>query len=74
MEKFLKLLDSKKSNATEGESTTGVDLQIPLKKGWRRETIFENVTSECEIEGDVCYYSPGSQRKLRSIEQIQRVS
>lgn len=76
MEKFIYELDSKKSFKSKATNpcTTVFDLRAPLDNGWKRETSFERFSTESEIEGQVCYFFPGSTRKLHSIEQVQRVS
>lgn len=79
MEKFIDELNNKKiknaikSNENRVDATTSAQLRVPLQHGWKRETIFENVSREFEIEGEVYYYSPGSLRKLRSIEEVEKV-
>lgn len=51
-----------------------MELRAPLDKGWKRETIIRGLTKNGQIRGDVCYYAPGSQIKLKHIGQIQTVS
>lgn len=67
-----KYVQTSESNA-DTDCTKKNDLQAPLKNGWKRETIFETLTKTSEIEGQVFYYSPGSQRKLQSIQSVQKV-
>lgn len=49
------------------------ELRGPLDKGWKRETIIRGLTKNGQIRGDVCYYAPGSQIKLKHIGQVQTV-
>lgn len=49
------------------------ELRGPLEKGWKRETIIRGLTKNGQIRGDVCYYAPGSQTKLKHIGHIQTV-
>ncbi len=46
-------------------------IRLPLKFGWRRETIIKEVHKN-GIKGDVIYYSPCS-KKLRTFQEIERV-
>lgn len=34
------------------------DLQIPLERGWKRETVIKGLGKTGVIKGDVLYYSP----------------
>lgn len=49
------------------------ELRAPLEKGWKRETIIRGLTKNSQIRGDVSYYAPGSQTKLKHIGSIQTV-
>lgn len=49
------------------------DLRAPLEKGWKRETVIRGLTKSGQIRGDVYYYAPGSQTKLKHIGQVQTV-
>lgn len=79
MDTILKKLSSKKYNQSNNQKTKEnnpitPDFRAPLLKGWKREIVFENFSSEAKIDsGAVIYYSPGSQRKLQSIEAIRKV-
>lgn len=62
---------------SEGEDSQIInitELRAPLELGWKRETIIKGLTKAGQIRGDVCYYSPGSNVKLKSIGQIFTVS
>lgn len=50
------------------------ELRAPLDKGWKRETIIRGLTKNGQIRGDVYYYAPGTQTRLKHIGQIQTVS
>lgn len=50
------------------------ELRAPLEKGWKRETIIRGLTKNSQIRGDVSYYAPGSQTKLKHIGSIQAVN
>lgn len=50
------------------------DLRAPLEKGWKRETIIRGLTKNSQIRGDISYYAPGSQTKLKHIGSIQTVT
>lgn len=59
---------------SEGEEQFNInDLKLPIEKGWRRETIIRGLTKNGQIRGDVHYYAPGSQAKLKHISQIQTI-
>lgn len=47
------------------------ELRQPLDKGWKRETIIRGLTKNGQIRGDVYYYAPGSQTKLKHMSQVQ---
>lgn len=47
-------------------------IKVPLRYGWRRETIIKEVHRN-GIKGDVIYYSPCS-KKLRTFQEIERVN
>lgn len=49
------------------------ELRAPLEKGWKRETIIRGLTKNGQIRGDVCYYAPDSQTKLKHISHVQAV-
>lgn len=49
------------------------EIHAPLDKGWKRETIIRGLTKSGQIRGDVYYYAPGSQTRLKHIGQIQTV-
>uniref|UniRef100_W4VRC8 Putative toutatis n=1 Tax=Corethrella appendiculata TaxID=1370023 RepID=W4VRC8_9DIPT len=56
---------------SEGEDQVNIkDLRAPVDKGWRRETIIRGLTKNGQIKGDVFYYAPGSQNKLKNINQV----
>ncbi|XP_044588575.1 bromodomain adjacent to zinc finger domain protein 2B isoform X7 [Cotesia glomerata] len=44
------------------------DLQIPLERGWKRETIIKGLGKTGIIKGDVLYYSPCGRRFLNSTD------
>lgn len=50
------------------------ELRSPLDKGWKRETVIRGLTKNGQIRGDVYYYAPGTQTRLKHIGQIQTVS
>lgn len=50
------------------------DLRAPIEKGWKRETVIRGLTKNGQIRGDVYYYAPGNQSKLKHIGQVQTVS
>lgn len=50
------------------------DLRAPLEKGWKRETVIRGLTKSGQIRGDVYYFAPGNQSKLKHIGQIQTVN
>lgn len=50
------------------------ELRVPLDKGWKRETVIRGLTKNGQIRGDVYYYAPGTQTRLKHIGQIQAVS
>ena len=52
--------------------TIEAKIKIPIKHGWRRETIVKEIHKN-GIKGDVIYYSPCN-KKLRSFQEIERVS
>lgn len=49
------------------------ELRAPLEKGWKRETIIRGLTKNGQIRGDVCYYAPDSQTKLKHITNVLAV-
>lgn len=68
------LADASGMSDSEGEEMVNLsELRAPLDKGWKRETIIRGLTKGMQIRGDVCYYAPGSQMKLKHIGQIQTV-
>lgn len=68
------LADASGMSDSEGEEMVNLsELRAPLDKGWKRETIIRGLTKNMQIRGDVCYYAPGSQMKLKHIGQIQTV-
>lgn len=62
------------SDSDSEEQVNMNDLRAPLEKGWRRETIIRGLTKNGQIRGDVYYYAPSSQTKLKHIGQVQTVS
>lgn len=56
------------------EQVNMAELRAPLEKGWKRETVIRGLTKNGQIRGDVYYYAPGSQTKLKHIGQVQTVS
>lgn len=62
------------SDSDSEEQVNMNDLRAPLEKGWRRETVIRGLTKNGQIRGDVYYYAPGSQTKLKHIGQVQTVS
>lgn len=59
---------------SEGEELINMaELRAPLEKGWKRETIIRGLTKSGQIRGDVFYYAPGAQSKLKHIGQILTV-
>jgi len=54
-----------------GDRELEAKLKVPLKLGWRRETIVKEVYKN-GVKGDVIYYSPCS-KKLRTFQEIERV-
>lgn len=50
------------------------ELRAPLDKGWKRETVIRGLTKNGQIRGDVYYYAPGTQTRLKHIGQIQTVT
>lgn len=50
------------------------ELRAPLDKGWKRETVIRGLTKNGQIRGDVYYYAPGTQTRLKHIGQIQTVN
>lgn len=62
------------SDSDSEEQVNMSDLRAPLDKGWRRETVIRGLTKNGQIRGDVYYYAPGSQSKLKHIGQVQTVS
>lgn len=46
------------------------ELRAPLEKGWKRETIIRGLTKNGQIRGDVCYFAPESQTKLKHITHV----
>lgn len=59
---------------SEGEEQVNLtELQIPIAQGWKRETIIHGLTKNGQIKGDVYYLAPGSQTKLKSLNQIKDV-
>lgn len=68
------LADASGMSDSDGEDMANLsELRAPLDKGWKRETIIRGLTKNMQIRGDVCYYAPGSQMKLKHIGQIQTV-
>lgn len=57
----------------EDQPTNLNDLRIPLDKGWKRETVIRGLTKSGQIRGDVYYYAPATQTRLKHIGQIQAV-
>lgn len=59
---------------SEGEDQINMsELRAPLEKGWKRETVIRGLTKNGQIRGEVYYYAPGSQNKLKHIGQVQTV-
>lgn len=59
---------------SEGEEQINLnELRVPLDKGWQRETIIRGLTKNGQIRGDVYYYAPDSQTKLKHMNKIQEV-
>ncbi|KAJ6644557.1 Bromodomain adjacent to zinc finger domain protein 2B, partial [Pseudolycoriella hygida] len=68
------LADASGMSDSEGEEMVNLsELRAPLDKGWKRETIIRGLTKNMQIRGDVYYYAPGSQMKLKHIGQIQTI-
>lgn len=61
------------SDSETDEQINVADLRVPLDKGWRRETIIRGLSKNGLIRGEVIYYAPGSQTKLKHIGQVQAV-
>lgn len=69
------LADASGMSDSDGEEMVNLsELRAPLDKGWKRETIIRGLTKNMQIRGEVCYYAPGSQMKLKHIGQIQTVN
>lgn len=67
--------DTSGMSDSEGEEPINMsDLRAPLEKGWKRETVIRGLTKNGQIRGDVYYYAPGNQNKLKHIGQVQTVS
>ncbi|CAB0030639.1 unnamed protein product [Trichogramma brassicae] len=49
-------------------SHTEKDLQLPLERGWKRETLIRGISKNCTINGDVSYYSPCGKPFRNSME------
>lgn len=68
------IAESGMSESESEEQVNLAELRVPLQQGWRRETIIHGLTKNGQIKGDVYYMAPGSQTKLKSMQQIQDVS
>lgn len=69
------LADASGMSDSDGEELQNLsELRAPLEKGWKRETIIRGLTKNGQIRGEVYYYAPGSQMKLKHIGQVQSVS
>lgn len=49
------------------------ELRAPLDKGWRRETVIRGLTKNGQIRGDVVYFAPDSQTRLKHITHVQAI-
>lgn len=49
------------------------DLQVPLERGWKRETVIKGLGKSGVIKGDVSYYSPCG-KMFRSSPDLAKVS
>ena len=49
------------------------DLQVPLERGWKRETVIKGLGKSGVIKGDVSYYSPCG-KTFRSSPDLAKVS
>ena len=59
---------------SEGEEQVNMkELRVPIERGWKRETIIKGLTKNGQIKGDVYYFPPNSQNRMKSINQIQLV-
>lgn len=61
------------SDSDSEEQVNLSELRAPLDKGWKRETVIRGLTKNGQIRGDVYYYAPGTQTRLKHIGQIQTV-
>lgn len=69
------LADASGMSDSDGEELQNLsELRAPLEKGWKRETIIRGLTKNGQIRGEVYYYAPGSQMKLKHIGQVQSVN
>lgn len=48
------------------------DLQVPLERGWKRETVIKGLGKSGVIKGDVSYYSPCG-KTFRSSPDLAKV-
>ena len=48
------------------------DLQVPLERGWKRETVIKGLGKTGVIKGDVSYYSPCG-KTFRSSQDLLKV-
>lgn len=51
---------------------TDRDLQVPLERGWKRETVIKGLGKTGIIKGDVSYYSPCG-KTFRSSSELLKV-
>lgn len=64
---------SDSDNDGEQQQMNLLELRAPLDKGWKRETIIRGLTKNGQIRGEVCYFAPDSQTKLKHITHVQAV-
>lgn len=57
---------------SEGEEQFNInDLKRPLDRGWKRETVIRGITKNGHIRGEVHYFAPNGQIRLKNMTQIQ---
>lgn len=66
--------DTSGMSDSDGEEQVNVnEIRSPIEKGWKRETIIRGLTKNGQIRGDVYYFAPGSQTRLKNISQVETV-
>lgn len=64
---------AKRRKLSSGLRPSERDLQMPLERGWKRETVIKGLGKTGVIKGDVSYYSPCG-KTFRSSPDLVKVS